>query len=75
MATMSLLTSLDVYVVRVTLAIIIGTLMAIVYCLRYLVLMERRLERIERHTEHVVHRIFKEERKIENNLRFKKSRK
>lgn len=54
MPTMSLITSMDAYVIRITLAIIIGTLMAIVYCLRILVLMERRLENIELHTENMV---------------------
>jgi len=59
MATMSLLTSMDVYVVRITLAIIVGTLMAIVYCLRYLVLMERRLENIELHIKSMLEKALK----------------
>jgi hypothetical protein len=53
----------DVYVLRLTLAIIIGTLAAIVYCMRVLVLMERRLERIELHADKVAHAILKKVRK------------
>lgn len=44
---------------RVILAIIVGTLMAIVYSLRVLVLMERRIARIEVHIENVVSRLLK----------------
>ena len=44
---------------EITLAIIIGTLAAIVYCLRILVLMERRIARIESHIERVVDKIVK----------------
>jgi len=50
---------------EITLAIIIGTLAAIVYCLRILVLMERRIARIEMHIESVVDKIVREEIKIE----------
>jgi len=50
---------------ELTLAIIIGTLAAIVYSLRVLVLMERRIARIEGHIENVVDRIMREEIKIE----------
>ena len=71
----SVLTSIDVFVVRVTLAIIIGTLAAIVYCLRFLVLMERRLERIETHTGSMVDQVLREEYKIEKGLTSKKSKK
>lgn len=44
---------------RVILAIIVGTLMAIVYSLRVLVLMERRIARIEVHIENVVSKLLK----------------
>lgn len=44
---------------RIILAIIVGTLMAIVYSLRVLVLMERRIARIEVHIENVVSRLLK----------------
>ena len=50
---------------EITLAIIIGTLAAIVYSLRILVLMERRIARIEMHIERVVDKLIKEEIKIE----------
>ena len=50
---------------EITLAVIGGTLGAIVYCLRVLVLMERRVARIEGHIERVVDKVMKEEVKIE----------
>lgn len=49
----------------VILAIIIGTLAAIVYSLRILVLLERRIARIDYHMERLVNRILKEETLIE----------
>ncbi len=49
----------------VILAIIVGTLAAIVYSLRVLVLMERRVERIDHHLEMMVEKVVLEERKIE----------
>jgi len=52
-------------VLRITLAVVIGTLAAIVYSLRVRVLMERRMARIETHIDRVVHKILKEELKIE----------
>ncbi|MFH2028331.1 MAG: hypothetical protein ABIJ08_04295 [Nanoarchaeota archaeon] len=57
---------------EITLAIIIGTLAAIVYSLRILVLMERRIARIELHIERAVDKVMKEEVKIEKS--FKKKR-
>jgi len=54
---------------RITLAIIVGTLGAIVYSLRVLVLMERRVARIEEHLETMVTKVFREEQKIEKSLR------
>ncbi len=57
------LTQLDI-----VLAIIIGTLAAIVYSLRVLVAMERRVARIEMHIERVVEKMIKEEIKIEKAL-------
>ncbi|MEK6949874.1 MAG: hypothetical protein AABX34_06635 [Nanoarchaeota archaeon] len=53
---------------EVTLAIIVGTLGAIVYSLRVLVLMERRIARIEGHIERVVSSVMKEELKIERSV-------
>ena len=49
----------------VILAIIVGTLAAIVYSLRVLVLMERRVARIDQHLEMMVEKVVLEERKIE----------
>ena len=49
----------------VILSIIIGTLAAIVYSLRVLVLMERRMARIDHHIEIMVRAVAKEEMKIE----------
>jgi hypothetical protein len=49
----------------VILAIIIGTLAAIVYSLRILVLMERRIARIDKHIEMLVTGVYDEEKKIE----------
>ena len=57
---------------EITLAIIIGTLAAIVYSLRVLVLMERRISRIEMHIGRVVDRLMKEELKIERMVKKKK---
>ena len=54
---------------EITLAIIVGTLGAIVYSLRVLVLMERRIARIEGHIEAVVNKVMKEEVRIEKSLR------
>lgn len=56
----------------VILSIIIGTLAAIVYSLRILVLMERRVSRIEGHIETIAAKILKEELRIEKALHIKK---
>jgi len=56
-------------ILPLTLAVIIGTLAAIVYSLRVLVLMDRRIARIEAHIEHVVDKIAKEEIVIEKEIR------
>ena len=57
---------------EITLAVIVGTLGAIVYSLRVLVLMERRIARIEGHIEGVVNKVMREEINIERTI--KKSR-
>ena len=54
---------------RITLAVIVGTLAAIVYSLRVLVLMERRVARIEEHIENVSGKLLREELKIERAMR------
>ncbi len=56
-------------VIRVTLAIIIGTLAAIVYSLRILVLMERRIARIDSHIDALARRVLREELRIEKSLK------
>lgn len=56
----------------VILAIIIGTLAAIVYSLRVLVLMERRVARIDKHIEMLAEKIVVEEKKIEKMVSKKK---
>ena len=55
-----------------TLSVILGTLFAIVYALRVLVLMERRIARIEAHIENAVVKVMKEEVRIERSLKRKK---
>lgn len=62
-------------VLRITLAVVIGTLAAIVYSLRVLVLMERRMARIEGHIDRVVQKVLREEYKIEKMLSRKKVKK
>ena len=57
---------------EITLAIIVGTLGAIVYSLMVLVLMERRVARIEGHIERVVSSVMKEEIRIEKSIRKKR---
>lgn len=54
---------------KLTLLIIIGTLAAIVYSLRVLVLMERRVARIEIHIENLVKKVIKEELRIETKIK------
>ena len=47
------------------LAAVMGTLAAIVYCLRVLILLERRIARIDLHIEHLLKAVMREELKIE----------
>jgi hypothetical protein len=54
--------------IRIVLAVIVGTLFGIVYCMRVLVLMERRVARIEEHIERMVERVLSEEKIIERKL-------
>ncbi len=44
--------------------VFLGVLAAIVYCMRVLVLMERRVARIEEHIDGIAHKILVEEQKI-----------
>jgi len=66
------LEGLNTQLLYIILAIIVGTLFAIVYSLRVLVLMERRIARIEGHIERVANKMIKEEFKIERSLKRKK---
>lgn len=50
----------------IILAIIVGTLAAIVYSLRILVLLERRIARVDLNIEKIARRIVAEEMKIEH---------
>ena len=60
---------------RLTLAVIIGTLAAIVYSLRVLVLMERSVKRIELHIDNLAQKILADERKILAKLSSRKTTK
>ena len=57
---------------ELTLLVIIGTLAAIVYSLRVLVLLERRIANMESNIQAVTNRILKEELKIEKRVLKKK---
>ncbi len=58
--------AVDAYTMQqLILAIIVGTLAAIVYSLRVLVLMERRMARIDENIENLVKKTLEEEYKIE----------
>ena len=61
-------------VVNVVLAVIIATLMAIVYSLKVLILMEKRVARMEAHIEKITNRILLEELRIERALNIKPAR-
>lgn len=62
----------DLDIQKLILAVIIGTLAAIVYSLRVLVLMERRIASIETHIERVIEKIMKEEIVIEKEIKGKR---
>lgn len=62
----------DDAILRITLAVIVGTLAAIVYCIRVLILMERRVARIEEHLDTIAHKILAEEQVIERAVRRKR---
>jgi len=58
--------------VRIVLAVIVGVLFGIVYCMRVLVLMERRVGRIEEHMDRIMHKVLEEEIRIERGVKRKK---
>ena len=57
---------------QATLVIIMGVLLAIVFSLRYLVIMDRRVARMEVHIERLAGSILKEEKIIEGQAKKKK---
>ncbi|MFP4111951.1 MAG: hypothetical protein ACLFPQ_06830 [Candidatus Woesearchaeota archaeon] len=57
---------------EIILAVILATLTAIVYSLRILVLLERRIARMDENLQHIVMKVAKEEYRIEDMLRGKK---
>jgi len=59
-------------VAEITIFIILGTLAAIVYSLRILVLLDRRIEKIEKHIKVISNKIVQEELKIEKTVAKKK---
>ena len=59
---------------EVILAIIIGTLFAIVYCLRVLILLERRVASMESNIQMLTSKVLKEETVIERTIKGKKRR-
>ena len=59
----------DDVLVRIVLAVIVGVMFGIVYCMRVLVLMERRVARIEEHMDRLVHKVIQEELKIERGMK------
>jgi hypothetical protein len=58
----------------VILAIILGTLAAIVYSLRVLILLERRIARIDMHIELMAKSILKDEEEIEGIIKKQKAK-
>ncbi len=60
--------------VRIILYIMVGTLAAIVYSLRVLVLLERRVANMEMHIETIAEKSLREEYKIEGLLARKKKK-
>jgi len=54
--------------IRIVLAMIVGALFGIIYTMRVLVLMERRMARIEAHLDRLIHKILSTELKIEKRI-------
>ena len=66
---------MDLTEVEITLYIILAIVLAIVYSLRILVLLERRIARMDYNIERMTEKIAKEEVKIENALKKPKAKK
>lgn len=56
-------------ILRLTLAVILATLAAMVYSLRVIILMDRRIAKIEMHIDRMVHKTLQEEYKIERAIK------
>ena len=54
---------------RFLLAVMLGTLLAIVYSMRKLIILERYIARIESHIEKITKRILRDEQQIKKRLR------
>ncbi|HLD33664.1 MAG TPA: hypothetical protein VJB66_02980 [Candidatus Nanoarchaeia archaeon] len=54
---------------RFLLAVMLGTLLAIVYSMRKLIILERYIARIEGHIEKITKRILRDEQQIKKRLR------
>ncbi|HIH37870.1 hypothetical protein J4460_00535 [Candidatus Woesearchaeota archaeon] len=61
--------------IQVTLAVVIGMLAAIIYSLRILVLLERRIARMDLNIEKIAIKMVQEELKIERSLLSKSAKK
>jgi len=59
----------DLQLAEVILAVIIGTLAAIVYSLRVLILLERRVANMEANIQRMTSKVLNEEMRIENSLK------
>ncbi len=59
---------------ELTLAIVVGMLLAIIFSLRILVIMERRVARMELHIERLVTNVLQEEKTIEKKIFSKKKK-
>lgn len=65
----------EVGLIRIVLAIIVGVLFGIVYTMRVMVLMDRRIARIELHIERLVAKVLAGEQKIMSRLGIKRAAK
>jgi hypothetical protein len=54
--------------IEITLAVVVGMLLAVIFALRILVIMERRVARMELHIERLATSILKEEHTIEKGI-------
>ena len=57
---------------ELTLGVIIGALVAIIYSLRVIVMMDRRIERMEMHLERIANKLVSETSRIEKKLKIRR---